>query len=173
MLMKYPLSIRQCRFANISNLGIHKPTFKHSFTTEANVNALVQKKAASHQSKKSDVVACPSIIQGFDVISRTTSIFRPAWAPQLVFLGAPGVGKGIYTSFKKETLQIDISGTFASRLATRWKIPHVSTGDIIRVEISRGTSEGLTFQNLSERGELIPDDLIISIVEYVKPSKLL
>eukprot|EP01056_Protomagalhaensia_sp_Gyna25_P004823 Protomagalhaensia_sp_Gyna_25__4822@NODE_494_length_3271_cov_42_301980_g385_i0_p2_GENE_NODE_494_length_3271_cov_42_301980_g385_i0NODE_494_length_3271_cov_42_301980_g385_i0_p2_ORF_typecomplete_len300_score34_45ADK/PF00406_22/5_1e48AAA_17/PF13207_6/8_7e03AAA_17/PF13207_6/2_3e18Hydin_ADK/PF17213_3/0_0033Hydin_ADK/PF17213_3/0_0045AAA_18/PF13238_6/4_4e08AAA_33/PF13671_6/0_0015RuvB_N/PF05496_12/0_0011ADK_lid/PF05191_14/0_014SKI/PF01202_22/5_8e02SKI/PF01202_22/0_22SKI/PF01202_22/3_9e03Cytidylate_kin/PF0 len=88
-------------------------------------------------------------LKGYEITSRQTSIFRSYRAPQLIFLGAPGVGKG----------------TFASRLSEKWKIPQISTGDIIREEIKKETELGVAFKELSEAGELVPDDLVIAIVE--------
>eukprot|EP01054_Gregarina_sp_Poly1_P002241 Gregarina_sp_Poly_1__2240@NODE_159_length_12283_cov_147_306729_g141_i0_p6_GENE_NODE_159_length_12283_cov_147_306729_g141_i0NODE_159_length_12283_cov_147_306729_g141_i0_p6_ORF_typecomplete_len305_score42_31ADK/PF00406_22/2_5e48AAA_17/PF13207_6/2_9e17Hydin_ADK/PF17213_3/0_033Hydin_ADK/PF17213_3/0_0042AAA_18/PF13238_6/6e07AAA_18/PF13238_6/5_3e03AAA_33/PF13671_6/0_00025RuvB_N/PF05496_12/0_0011ADK_lid/PF05191_14/0_002NTPase_1/PF03266_15/0_051NTPase_1/PF03266_15/2_3e03Zn_Tnp_IS1595/PF12760_7/0_045Cyti len=88
-------------------------------------------------------------LKGYEIVSRQTSIFRSYRAPQLIFLGAPGVGKG----------------TFASRLSERWKVPQISTGDIIRDEIRNQTELGVAFKDLSEAGELVPDDLVIAIVE--------
>lgn len=88
-------------------------------------------------------------LKGYEIMSRQTSIFRSYRAPQLIFLGAPGVGKG----------------TFATRLSQKWKIPQISTGDIIREEIRRETELGTAFKELSEAGELVPDDLVIAIVE--------
>lgn len=89
------------------------------------------------------------LMMPFEFLTRTTTVLRTAAAPQLIFLGAPGVGKG----------------TFASLLCKAWKIPHISTGDIIRDAIRRGTPEGLECRALAERGELVNDELVIAIVE--------
>jgi len=66
----------------------------------------------------------------------------------LLFLGAPGAGKG----------------TYATRLSKKWDIPHVSTGDIIRSEIKRGSTLGNEFKRFSDSGDLVPDDLVVEIV---------
>jgi adenylate kinase len=66
----------------------------------------------------------------------------------LVFFGPPGAGKG----------------TQADRFAERHQIPKVSTGDILRKAIQDGTSIGVLVRDTLQRGALVGDDLIISIV---------
>ncbi|RPH95824.1 adenylate kinase [candidate division KSB1 bacterium] len=66
----------------------------------------------------------------------------------LILLGAIGVGKG----------------TQAQRLAQHLKIPQISTGDILRAEVQAGTELGLEAQRIMNRGELVPDDVIIEVV---------
>ncbi len=66
---------------------------------------------------------------------------------RVVFVGAPGVGKG----------------TQAQRLAVEEKIPQVSTGDILRDAVKRGTPLGLQAKDFMESGKLVPDvDHVIS-----------
>jgi adenylate kinase len=67
---------------------------------------------------------------------------------RVVFLGPPGAGKG----------------TQAKKLATREGIPQISTGDIIRDAIRSGSELGREFKGYSERGELVPDDLVVRLV---------
>ena len=67
---------------------------------------------------------------------------------QFIFLGPPGAGKG----------------TQASILAERWRIPHISTGDILREAIAGKTSLGLQAQNYVEAGELVPDILLMALM---------
>jgi len=67
----------------------------------------------------------------------------------LVLLGPPGAGKG----------------TQAERIADMFSIPHISTGDIFRENLRRGTDLGLEAKNYMDRGELVPDDLVIEIVK--------
>ncbi|GBE28648.1 adenylate kinase [bacterium BMS3Bbin03] len=67
---------------------------------------------------------------------------------QLVILGAPGVGKG----------------TQAKRLQDRFKILHISTGDILRDAVRGGKELGKTAKGYMDRGELVPDDVIIGII---------
>ncbi|RLF14329.1 MAG: adenylate kinase [Thermoprotei archaeon] len=66
----------------------------------------------------------------------------------LVFLGPPGVGKG----------------TYAKELSKRYNIPHISTGDIFREEIRKGTELGKKVKSYVERGELVPDEIVIEVV---------
>jgi adenylate kinase len=67
----------------------------------------------------------------------------------LIFLGAPGVGKG----------------TQAKRLAKELSIPQISTGDIFRDIIRRETELGKKAKAFVESGKLVPDDLVIEIVK--------
>ena len=67
----------------------------------------------------------------------------------LVFLGPPGAGKG----------------TMASRLADEMKIPHISTGDMFRSAMNRGTELGLKAKAIMEAGDLVPDELTIAMVK--------
>jgi len=66
----------------------------------------------------------------------------------LVFLGPPGAGKG----------------TQARLVALGLAIPHISTGDLFREHVERGTSLGRTARGLMERGELISDDVVDKMV---------
>jgi adenylate kinase len=67
----------------------------------------------------------------------------------LILLGPPGAGKG----------------TQAERLSLLYTIPHISTGDIFRENLRKGTALGLEAKGYMDRGELVPDDLVISIVK--------
>jgi adenylate kinase len=67
----------------------------------------------------------------------------------LIFLGPPGAGKG----------------TQSKRIARRYGVPHLSTGDMLREAISRGSDLGRTVQPIMERGDLVPDDLVMKLVE--------
>ena len=64
--------------------------------------------------------------------------------PNLLLMGAPGVGKG----------------TFASRLAPALNVPTISTGDLVRAEIKSGSALGQKIADINDRGELVDDDLI-------------
>jgi adenylate kinase len=68
---------------------------------------------------------------------------------RFVFLGPPGVGKG----------------TQAKRLSALRRIPHIATGDMLRHAVRSMSSAGLRTQSLMDRGELVPDELVIEIVE--------
>ena len=67
---------------------------------------------------------------------------------RLLLLGAPGSGKG----------------TQGTRLAERYHAPHVSTGDLLRAEVAAGTELGRQAQPYMERGDLVPDELILGMV---------
>jgi adenylate kinase len=66
----------------------------------------------------------------------------------LIFFGPPGAGKG----------------TQAKKIAKELNIPHLSTGDMLREAASQKTELGLKAQQLMQKGELVPDDIMISIV---------
>ncbi len=68
---------------------------------------------------------------------------------RLVFLGAPGVGKG----------------TQAEMVATTFAIPKISTGDLLRTGVAQKTPLGLEAQQYMTRGELVPDNVVIGLVE--------
>lgn len=67
----------------------------------------------------------------------------------LIFLGPPGAGKG----------------TQAKRVAQRYGVLHLSTGDMLRAAIARGTSVGHMARPIMERGELVPDEIVLAMVE--------
>jgi adenylate kinase len=68
---------------------------------------------------------------------------------KIIFLGAPGAGKG----------------TQAEIIASRLGIPTVSTGAIIREALKSGTEMGLKAKKFIEAGELVPDDVVIGIIK--------
>jgi len=67
---------------------------------------------------------------------------------RIVMLGPPGAGKG----------------TYASRLTKRLGIPHISTGDMVREEIKKQTDLGKKIKEYSDRGALVPDEIIIKLL---------
>lgn len=67
---------------------------------------------------------------------------------KLIFIGPPGSGKG----------------TQAKRLANRFAIPHISTGDILREAVADGTELGRQAAPIMASGALVPDDLMIGII---------
>jgi adenylate kinase len=67
----------------------------------------------------------------------------------LIFLGPPGAGKG----------------TQAKRIAQRYHVPHLSTGDMLRDAIGRGSELGRLAKPVMERGDLVSDDLVMAMVE--------
>ena len=66
----------------------------------------------------------------------------------LIFLGPPGAGKG----------------TQAMQVARVQAVPHLSTGDMFRDHVGRGSELGLRAKPIMERGELVPDDLVIGLI---------
>ena len=69
----------------------------------------------------------------------------------LILFGPPGAGKGIQ----------------AVKIAEKFKWVHVSTGDILRAEVSQGTPLGLKVKSVMEAGHLVSDELLIEIMESV------
>ena len=67
---------------------------------------------------------------------------------KIIFIGPPGSGKG----------------TQAKRLAGRFGIPHISTGDILREAVADGTALGKQADPIMKAGQLVPDDLMIGII---------
>lgn len=67
----------------------------------------------------------------------------------LIFLGAPGAGKG----------------TLAARLSKEYGIPQISTGDLFRAAVKQGSELGRKVQGIMEKGELVPDSLTVELVE--------
>lgn len=69
-------------------------------------------------------------------------------AGPIILLGAPGVGKG----------------TQAKVIAGRYGVPHISTGDILRDNVSRDAELGKKAKAIMDRGELVPDALVLDMV---------
>ena len=68
---------------------------------------------------------------------------------KLIFIGPPGSGKG----------------TQAKRLAGRFEIPHISTGDMLREAVAAGTPVGQQAASIMAAGQLVPDDLMIKMID--------
>ena len=66
----------------------------------------------------------------------------------IIFLGPPGAGKG----------------TQAKELAHKYGVPHLSTGDMLRDNIAKGTPLGEQAKPVMARGELVPDSLVLKMV---------
>ncbi|MFI3319134.1 MAG: adenylate kinase [Rikenellaceae bacterium] len=74
----------------------------------------------------------------------------------IVLFGAPGCGKG----------------TQAARLKERYGVNHVSTGDVIRGEIKRGTELGKSMEAYTSTGRLAPDEIVIGMIaNYIAENK--
>jgi len=67
---------------------------------------------------------------------------------KIVMLGAPGAGKG----------------TQAKMIASKYHIPHISTGDIFRANIKEGTELGNKAKGYMDQGLLVPDELVVDLV---------
>lgn len=67
----------------------------------------------------------------------------------IVFLGAPGAGKG----------------TQAKALAEKKNLTHLATGDMLRAEVAAGTELGLMARAFMDRGDLVPDDVMIGMIK--------
>ena len=67
---------------------------------------------------------------------------------KIVMLGAPGAGKG----------------TQAKKIAGKYGIPHVSTGDIFRANIKNGTKLGMQAKAYMDAGNLVPDEITIGML---------
>ena len=67
---------------------------------------------------------------------------------RLVLLGPPGAGKG----------------TQATRIAARFAVPQLSTGDMLREAVASGSALGARVKGIMERGDLVPDDVVIAVV---------
>ena len=68
---------------------------------------------------------------------------------RIVLVGAPGSGKG----------------TQATMLVERLKLPHISTGALLRNAAKRGTALGLQAKAITDKGELVPDDIMSDMIE--------
>ena len=67
---------------------------------------------------------------------------------KIIMLGAPGAGKG----------------TQAKKIAQKYEIPHISTGDIFRANIKNGTELGKKAKTYMDQGLLVPDELTVDLV---------
>lgn len=67
---------------------------------------------------------------------------------KIIMLGAPGAGKG----------------TQAKKIAEKYSIPHISTGDIFRANIKNGTELGMKAKTYMDQGLLVPDALVVDLV---------
>ncbi len=68
---------------------------------------------------------------------------------RLILLGGPGAGKGTQANF----------------IMQRYRIPQISTGDMLRAAVKAGTPVGLAAKQVMDRGDLVSDDIIIALVK--------
>jgi adenylate kinase len=80
---------------------------------------------------------------------RGKTFLLPHHRMRIVFIGPPGAGKG----------------TQAERLLSHLKVPHISTGDLLREEVRKQTPEGLRAKQHLDVGGLAPDSLILGMVD--------
>jgi len=80
-------------------------------------------------------------------MDETRAPYRPRQA--VIFLGPPGAGKG----------------TQAKEVARHCGVPHLSTGDMFREHVSRGSELGMRAKPIMERGELVPDEIVLGMIE--------
>ena len=66
----------------------------------------------------------------------------------IILLGAPGAGKG----------------TQATKISDKYELPHISTGDIFRKNIKEQTPIGIVAKSYIDKGQLVPDEVVIEIV---------
>jgi adenylate kinase len=67
---------------------------------------------------------------------------------RVIMLGPPGAGKG----------------TQGERIASRYQVPHISSGEIFRDEVARQTPVGIQLSGYLNAGDLVPDDLVLSMI---------
>lgn len=67
----------------------------------------------------------------------------------IILLGPPGAGKG----------------TQAKKISEKYSLPHISTGDILRHNISKNTHLGIKAKSYMDKGELVPDELLVDIIK--------
>ena len=68
---------------------------------------------------------------------------------RIILLGAPGVGKGTQADF----------------IASKYHVPKISTGDLLREGVAKQTALGLKAKAFMDRGDLVPDDVVIGLVQ--------
>ena len=74
----------------------------------------------------------------------------------LILMGAPGAGKG----------------TQSAKIAEKWNIPAVSTGDMLRAAVKEGTDLGKAAKSFMDAGQLVPDEVVIGIIkDYLSSDK--
>lgn len=68
---------------------------------------------------------------------------------KLIFIGAPGVGKG----------------TYAKKIGPQLEIPHISSGDLLRHEVKQESAVGQKAKDFMDQGKLVPDEIIVDMIK--------
>ena len=83
-----------------------------------------------------------------DFYENLRCVYKKEKSMRIIMLGAPGAGKG----------------TQAKRIAEKYNVPHISTGDIFRENIKNGTELGNKAKAYMEAGDLVPDELVLELI---------
>ncbi len=108
---------------------------------------------SDHEARKSDLLT-DLWYKGKEIKINKNQIQKKIRMKNIVIFGAPGSGKG----------------TQSDLLIEHYGLGHISTGDVLRSEIKKGTELGKTAQSYIDKGNLIPDELMISILANVYDS---
>jgi hypothetical protein len=134
-----PLRPRDVRAPAVTSLGCHSRRIRFRHPPDASIIYLRPTRALqlAHRYCK--------------MLSRVPArcFASAAHGNNLVFLGAPGVGKG----------------TFAGRIAKMLGVPAISTGDIMRAEIKAGSALGQRVKEFTTSGRLVPDEVVTAVVK--------
>ena len=106
------------------------------------------------EAQQSDLITDVWYKKGKETQIKQDKIEKKIVMKNIVIFGAPGSGKG----------------TQSDLMIEHYGLGHISTGDVLRTEIKKGTELGKTAQSYIDKGNLIPDELMISILANVYDS---
>ena len=106
------------------------------------------------ETQQSDLITDVWYKKGKETQIKQDKIEKKVVMKNIVIFGAPGSGKG----------------TQSDLMIEHYGLGHISTGDVLRAEIKKGTELGKTAQSYIDKGNLIPDELMISILANVYDS---
>ena len=106
------------------------------------------------EAQQSDLITDVWYKKGKETQIKQDKIEKKVVMKNIVIFGAPGSGKG----------------TQSDLMIEHYGLGHISTGDVLRAEIKKGTELGKTAQSYIDKGNLIPDELMISILANVYDS---
>ena len=106
------------------------------------------------EAQQSDLITDVWYKKGKETQIKQDKIEKKVVMKNIVIFGAPGSGKG----------------TQSDLMIAHYGLGHISTGDVLRAEIKKGTELGKTAQSYIDKGNLIPDELMISILANVYDS---